>query len=107
MTIFAVWAVFSPGETSLRVEVQTESGLYVFPLDQDRIFEAPGPLGKTMVHIETHEAFVQDSPCTNKICLAMGKISHPGQWVACLPNRIFIRIAGRAPEGTEVDAHGY
>lgn len=107
VTGLSAWFVFSPSQVPLRVEVQCEKGLFVYPLDQDRELDVAGPLGLSHVDIQGGAAFVHDSPCTNQICISMGKISRPGQWVACLPNRLFVRITGRAPEGREVDAHAY
>lgn len=107
VTSGSAWVVFAPSSAPLRVEIQTEKGLFLYPLDQDREIDVEGPLGKSHVDIQKGAAFVHDSPCTNQICVSMGKISRPGQWVACLPNRIFVRITGRAPEGREVDAHAY
>jgi hypothetical protein len=34
-----------------------------------------------------------------------GRISRPGQWIACLPNRVFVEIRGRSRE--QVDAFSY
>jgi hypothetical protein len=41
---------------------------------------------------------VISSPCPEKICVKTGRISKPGQWIACLPNRVFISIRGRRSE---------
>jgi hypothetical protein len=48
-----------------------------------------------MREIRDGSAWVVSSQCPNQICVRQGKISRPGQWIACLPNDIFIRISGQ------------
>ncbi len=87
--------------------IQNQSKVWIYPLSKEQEVEIPGPLGLTHVHIKDGVAFVEDSPCRDKICIHMGKISRNGEWVACLPNRVFIRVQGKAKpdkSGEEVDA---
>lgn len=58
----------------------------------DRRLQVQGPLGEELIQIANRQVFVVSSPCPNKICILQGKISRPGQWIACLPNKVFIRI---------------
>jgi hypothetical protein len=71
---------------------------WIFPLDAQTTLRVPGPLGETVVVIEEGSVRVVSSPCPEKICIKTGRISKPGQWIACLPNRIFISIRGRRSE---------
>lgn len=71
---------------------------WIFPLDAQTTLRVPGPLGETVVVIEEGSARVVSSPCAEKICIKTGRISKPGQWIACLPNRVFISIRGRRSE---------
>ena len=41
-------------------------------------------------------AFVQ-SDCPDKICIKTGKISRPGQFAACLPNQVLLKIVSDSP----------
>jgi hypothetical protein len=41
---------------------------------------------------------VLSSPCREKICVKTGKVSKPGQWIACLPNKVFVAVRGRRNE---------
>jgi len=75
-----------------RLEIQTPEGQFVFPMNVDRYFEARGPLGTSLIKIENGQAWFESSPCQNKICIQMGHQHHVGQWAACLPNRILVRI---------------
>jgi hypothetical protein len=72
---------------------------WIYPVDAPRTtLRVPGPLGETVVVIEDGTVRVTSSPCPEKICVKTGRISKPGQWIACLPNRVFISIRGRRSE---------
>ena len=103
LTLGTAWVVLAPTDAPLRVEVQDPEGTFLYPLDQDRVVEAKGPLGFTTVYITQSKVWVHDSPCTNKVCIAMGIIRNPGQFVACLPNRVFVKITGGADKGEVPD----
>lgn len=104
LTVGSAWLVLAPTDAPIRVEVQGPEGTFLYPLSEDREIEAQGPLGTTHVHVVGGRVFVHDSPCNNQVCVAMGQISTPGQYVACLPNRVFVRITGGAadPEAPDV-----
>ena len=71
---------------------------WVYPLDSEATVSVPGPLGETVVAIQDGSVRVVSSPCPEKICVKTGRISRPGQWIACLPNRVFVAIRGRRSE---------
>lgn len=74
--------------------VVTSSGqtCFVAPLDQPRIVDIEGPLGKTHLVIDEHGAQITSSPCSHKICINMGPVKRSGELLACVPNRILVRI---------------
>jgi hypothetical protein len=74
---------------------------WVYPLGEDRVVSVRGPLGDTIVEIRGGQARVLSSPCAEKICVRSGAIARPGQWIACLPNRVFLDIQG---SGRSADA---
>jgi hypothetical protein len=69
---------------------------WVYPLGADRTVTVSGPLGDTVVEIRGGQARVLSSPCAEKICVRSGAIARPGQWIACLPNRVFLDVRGRS-----------
>lgn len=76
-------------------EVVIEEGNEVFgtyPLSEDMTIEVPGILGVSTVVIENGEVYMKNSPCPNKVCINMGKISKTGNTIICIPNRIYITI---------------
>ena len=91
--------------TSL-VNVQGESGLWVFPLDSAESMAVSGPLGDTVVEIGNGAARITSSPCVNQTCVSSGPIHAPGQWAACLPNRVMMYIDEGGPDNN-VDASAW
>lgn len=53
-----------------------------------------GPLGETVIVIKDGTARIIDSPCPHRYCIRMGRISHIGEIVVCVPNRVFLKISG-------------
>ena len=78
-----------------------------YTLDEDRTLMIPGPLGQTEVVVHEGRVHVHESPCEAKVCVAAGEISRVGDWIICLPNRVFISIEGILEEQGEVDAVVY
>ena len=68
----------------------TEVGRY--PLSKAGTFPLNG--GTNILVIENGEAWVTEANCPDKICMAMGKISRNGEFIACLPNRLLIVVEG-------------
>ena len=50
-----------------------------YRLSEDRTIPVQGPLGISTVVIEHGEVYMDDSPCANKVCIDMGKISEKGR----------------------------
>jgi hypothetical protein len=94
----------------LRAEIEASGEVYVMPLSRDGQLDLTGPAGNTRVVVSQGEAYVSDSDCRDKICVSMGHISRPSGWVACLPNRVFVRVVAVDPEkygGEEVDSGAF
>jgi len=89
------------------VVVSGSSGEWIYPLGADRVIEVAGPLGTTLVEIHGKSVHITDSPCPNKTCVASGDISSNGQWIACLPNHVFVRVEGGSRGGGGVDAGAF
>ncbi len=94
LTIFLFTRSFAGGASAVRLKVTAPSFEEYYSLDQQKLLEVPGPLGNTTVVIRDGRAWIQDSPCREKICIKMGKIKRPGEQAVCLPNRVIIEIEG-------------
>jgi hypothetical protein len=96
----AGYKAYKKPKSTPHITVYGSSGTWVYPLDAEETIEVPGPLGTTVVRIHEHEAWVEDSPCDNKTCVAAGHIGANGQWVACLPNNVFLALEADNETGT-------
>ncbi len=85
----------------LRVEIEASGVLHLMPLTSDGALVLEGPVGETHVHVANGEVFISQSDCADELCVAMGHISGASDWIACLPNRVFVRIV--AADGGIVD----
>jgi len=95
-------AVDAAGEP--RVVIADAKGQeWIYPLDTDLEVPIEGPLGISTVHIHDGRVAIESSPCPNQTCVAAGSIDRPGQWVACLPNQVFVRVEGGTDDGSDVD----
>lgn len=70
-----------------------------FPLRGKRIVKVSGPLGGAEIQIEDGGVEFIRSPCAQQVCVRTGRITRRGQIVACVPNRVVVRI----PDGGEDD----
>ena len=85
----------------MRVEIETSDEQFVLPLAQDGSLILDGPVGETRIEVKNEAVFIDDSDCRDKLCIAMGQISNVSAWVACLPNRIFVRLVAVIPEDAQ------
>ncbi len=92
---------YSRASGDSQVIIEASGSRWIYPLGQDREVRVGGPLGDELVAIRDGHVSVGISPCPRKICILQGEISRPGQWIACLPNRIFIRIEGKGAGGAD------
>lgn len=100
----AVLAFGSDGRGGpLFVQIQSVTGMSLYPLSQPRDIKVNGPEGITWLRIENGEVFAIDSPGPRRIILLMGKIHDKGQWLASLPNKVFVRIVSASGDSSRSD----
>jgi hypothetical protein len=96
--VFAVGARGGEGEGL----VKSDGGEFVYSLEREGTVELEGPIGITTIAIRDGAIRVVDSPCRDKTCITRGWLSAPGDWTACLPNRVFVQVrsieTGDAPD---------
>jgi hypothetical protein len=100
LALFAIAAVsaaaYSRARGTPEVHIRGERGEWIYPLDGSETLRVAGPLGDTIVEIREGAVRVVSSPCREQTCVRAGRVSLPGQWIACLPNRVFITLEGRS-----------
>ena len=56
--------------------------------------------GKTnIIRIEDGKVLMEQASCKNQVCVHTGRISHSGQSIVCLPNRVSVTIEGKEAGG--------
>jgi len=94
VVVFSVLFYFAGAEGE-KVFSVTEAGEERFDLDRDGEYSLRGPLGITVLEIKGGEARVVSSPCQEKQCIRMGKLGPLNPAIACVPNKIIIRLKGK------------
>lgn len=73
-----------------------------YPLSQERVIKAKGPIGTTVIRIHNGEAYITKAPCPHKFCQKMGPIPSHGNIMVCIPNRIIVEV--KKKKGRKTDA---
>lgn len=110
VVVLSVFWSASGKEGELRAEIEASGIQYLLPLSQDGHLDLQGPVGETRVEVLDGEIFISHSDCRDKICISMGHVSTPSGWLACLPNRVFIKVIAVNPDGSagsEVDSGAF
>lgn len=63
-------------------------------LDHDQIIRVPGKLGDSVLEVRKGEIRFIKSPCTTKFCIHSGWLKYNGDVMACLPNGVYVAVAG-------------
>ena len=91
-------------ETGAEVVIQvdgTEYGRY--PLDQNAEIPVTDPDGNetNLLVIKNGKADMTEANCPDQLCVNQKAISHQGETIVCLPNKIVVSVAGG--EESEID----
>jgi len=105
LLVFLSFTLYSNNTHASYVIIQGQDRTWIYPIEDDVRLNIQGPLGETLVSIGQGRAEILSSPCSLQSCISFGLIQRKGQWLACLPNRVFLVIEGRE-EGT-IDALVY
>ncbi len=107
VVVFFIVQAYTGAVESSEVRVQADGRDFLYNLSEDRVFTVSGPIGETEIEIAGGMVRVPDSPCRDKICVSVGWVSNAGEWIACLPNRVFVRVEGRSADTAPVDAQTF
>ena len=89
-----------------QVVIESGKNIWYYQLDKNKELKIEGNLGESTIKIEDGFVFFENSPCPNKLCVQSSAITKNGEWIACLPNGVFVRIEGE-DENTELDGISY
>ena len=87
--------------------IESGDNLWYYQLDKNKEVKIKGILGESTIKIEDGFVFFEDSPCPNKLCVLSNSICKNGDWIACLPNGVFVRIEGEDENSSEIDIISY
>ena len=96
--------IYNINDEGTSVHINTASSQFIYPLNSANEIQIKGLLGDSYVEIKEGQVRVTSAPCPLKICIHQGPISETGQWIACLPNGIMLRIISETKEEPEIDA---
>ena len=99
---FSVIYASSKKSGSSNLVISTPEGEFIYQLSKDELLQFSGKEGKSVIQISDKSACFLESPCKNQTCIASGSIKENGQWAACLPNGIFIRIEAETDSDIDI-----
>ncbi len=105
VTVLTVGLYAAPS-TAIFVRIEANSTTFLYPLDQPRTVQPLAEDGTCVITIDEAGVRVVTSDCPQQICMSMGTITVPGQWIACLPHQVFVSIDGSTSD-TGVDATAF
>ena len=94
----AALAMDGPGE---QVVVTGPLGSSSFPLSGDQEIAVVGSRGMVNVEVSGGRVRVVESNCPDHTCVKTGPITAAGSVVACVPNRVVVRVAGGDDDGLD------
>ncbi|MDR2808555.1 MAG: NusG domain II-containing protein [Spirochaetaceae bacterium] len=104
VTGFSAFAVYANPKIDASITIEGVGSSWFFPLNSEEMVTVSGPLGDTVVQMKGGQVRILSSPCVNQTCVSAGAISRHGQWLACLPNEVFVSIEGIVTQEQELDA---
>ena len=100
----ASWAVLAQRPAGTRVIVERDGAIiFTATLKETKETFLEGPAGGIWLVIANGGVRVSEAGCRDKICVRMAAISRAGEWIACVPNRLIVRVEGAASERKDYD----
>lgn len=98
--IFAVFFQFNkPSGTEAVIIIDGKEAMHV-PLEDEYTFSAEN-LENVVFQVKDGKIAFIHSDCPDKLCVNTGFISKPGQYAACLPNKVLLKITGDSADGVD------
>ncbi|MDO8847801.1 MAG: NusG domain II-containing protein [Coriobacteriia bacterium] len=99
----ALWPLASAAATddADRVTITCPAGETVVSLAEDAEYEIAGATGSVTVRIESGAVSVTESGCPDQTCVRTGAVTAAGSVIACVPNRVIVRVGGADRDGLD------
>lgn len=75
-----------------------------YSLREDRTVEIRSGEGYNLLVIEGGHAYVKEASCPDGICSSHRPVSHDGESIICLPNRVVVEIRAESGETPDIIA---
>ena len=100
----ASWAALTQRPAGTRIVVERDGTvLFTSTLRETKEVFLDGPAGGITLVVAKGGVRVREAGCRDKICVRMASISRAGEWIACVPNRLIVRVEGAASERKDYD----
>ncbi len=97
VTVLAAATAYGTPVSNPIVQIRAGGKILLYPLNTDRVIAPLDDPESCRIAIESDTVRVVSSNCPQRICVSMGAINSSGQWIACLPHKVFIDfVAGPA-----------
>jgi len=73
-------------------------------LHHNKTYKVKGPLGTSIIEVNSNRIRFKQSPCNKKYCVLSGWHQLSGDIAACVPNHIVVRVNG-TPHGYDMLNH--
>ena len=102
VNLLSIPFIFAVQKEGVDVIVEADNKLIgKYSLKKNQLISTVGPLGITEIEIKDGQARITQSPCLHKVCIKMGWIRYSGKIVACVPNKVVVRVEGENLHGMD------
>ena len=94
---FTAWLIANLWQGGVAQKVIIRAGGQLFAetsLDQTKSVVVPGPLGASVVEINSGRVRVASDPSPRQLCVKQGWLARAGDAALCLPNQISVELVG-------------
>jgi hypothetical protein len=103
LTIVSAFAVYDSGNARESFFIEAPDRNWTYPINAETRVELEGAIGVSVAEIRGGTIRMISSPCANQTCVAAGSINKTGQWIACLPNQVFMYVEGKEETDDSID----
>lgn len=94
LVALAAFAAWRPAGTPAILEMRSGGSVVKHALAADATLTMDGTRGTTVVEVRDGRARFVDAPCRDRICIAAGWLAARGDFAACVPNGVTLRVVG-------------
>lgn len=98
----AVWPIAAAaGDGADRATITGPAGETVVSLAEPGVYRIDGARGTVTVAVANGAISVTESDCPDHTCVRTGAVRASGSVIACVPNRVIVRVGGERTDGLD------